>query len=101
MTLSVRFRLGPCEILAPLGAGAMGEVYKARDTRLKRTVAIKVLPQHLSEAPGVRQHFEWGAKTISQLSHSRLPHLRHTDTQREPVKARECRTDAGFRISAL
>ena len=50
----------------------MGEVYKARDTRLERTVAIKVLPQHLSSSPEVRQRFEREAKTISQLSH---PHI--------------------------
>jgi serine/threonine protein kinase len=50
----------------------MGEVYKARDTRLERTVAIKILPQHLSSCPEVRQRFEREAKTISQLSH---PHI--------------------------
>jgi Tol biopolymer transport system component/predicted Ser/Thr protein kinase len=65
-------RLGPYEILAPLGAGGMGEVYKARDTRLERTVAVKVLPQHLSANEEVRQRFEREAKTISQLSH---PHI--------------------------
>ena len=50
----------------------MGEVYKAKDTRLDRTVAVKVLPQHLSSSPDVRQRFEREAKTISQLSH---PHI--------------------------
>src|SRR5712691_10013270 len=64
--------LGPYEILAPLGAGGMGEVYKALDTRLDRTVAIKVLPSHLSSSAEVRQRFEREAKTISQLSH---PHI--------------------------
>src|SRR5262249_29384507 len=54
------------------GAGGMGEVYKARDTRLDRTVAIKVLPKHLSSSPEVRQRFEREAKTISILSH---PHI--------------------------
>jgi tRNA A-37 threonylcarbamoyl transferase component Bud32/Tol biopolymer transport system component len=72
MTLSAGSRLGPYEILAPLGAGGMGEVYKARDTRLERTVAVKVLPQHLSSSAEVRQRFEREAKTISQLSH---PHI--------------------------
>ncbi|HSS45337.1 MAG TPA: protein kinase, partial [Thermoanaerobaculia bacterium] len=72
MTLPAGTRLGPYEILSPLGAGGMGEVYRARDTRLDRTVAVKVLPQHLSASPEVRQRFEREAKTISQLSH---PHI--------------------------
>src|SRR6266498_1147304 len=72
MALSSGARLGPYEILGAVGAGGMGEVYKARDTRLERTVAIKVLPTHLSASPEVRQRFEREAKTISQLSH---PHI--------------------------
>jgi len=72
MTLAAGTRLGPYEVLAAIGAGGMGEVYKARDTRLERTVAIKVLPQHLSSSPDVRQRFEREAKTVSQLSH---PHI--------------------------
>src|SRR5450759_307142 len=72
MTIPAGSRLGPYEVVSPLGAGGMGEVYKARDTRLERTVAIKVLPSHLSASPEVRQRFEREAKTISQLSH---PHI--------------------------
>ncbi len=72
MTLPAGTKLGPYEILAPIGAGGMGEVYKARDTRLDRTVAVKVLSQHLSSSSEVRQRFEREAKTISQLSH---PHI--------------------------
>ncbi|HLN58123.1 MAG TPA: protein kinase [Thermoanaerobaculia bacterium] len=72
MMISTGSRLGPYEILSPLGAGGMGEVYKARDTRLERTVAIKVLPSHLSASPDVRQRFEREAKTISQLSHPNI-----------------------------
>jgi hypothetical protein len=72
MTLSAGSRLGPYEIVSPLGAGGMGEVYRAKDTRLERTVAIKVLPQQLSSSPEERQRFEREAKTISQLSH---PHI--------------------------
>ncbi len=64
--------LGPYEVLAAVGAGGMGEVYRARDTRLDRTVAIKVLPSHLSSSEELRQRFEREAKTISQLSH---PHI--------------------------
>ncbi|HMA18967.1 MAG TPA: protein kinase [Thermoanaerobaculia bacterium] len=72
MTLSSGTRLGPYELLAPVGAGGMGEVYRAKDTRLDRTVAVKVLPSHLSASAESRQRFEREAKTISQLSH---PHI--------------------------
>ncbi|HXT25163.1 MAG TPA: protein kinase [Candidatus Eisenbacteria bacterium] len=65
-------RLGPYEILAPLGAGGMGEVYRARDTRLDRTVAIKILSQRLSIDPLRKQRFEREAKAISSLNH---PHI--------------------------
>jgi serine/threonine protein kinase len=72
VTLPAGSRLGPYEILSPLGAGGMGEVYKAKDTRLERTVAVKVLPQRLSASAEVRQRFEREAKTISQLSHAHI-----------------------------
>ena len=65
-------RLGPYEIVAPLGAGGMGEVYRAKDTRLGRDVAIKVLPQHLSANPEVRARFEREAKTVSSLNHPNI-----------------------------
>ena len=64
--------LGAYQILSPLGAGGMGEVYKAKDSRLNRTVAIKVLPRHLSERADLRQRFEREAKAIASLSH---PHI--------------------------
>jgi Tol biopolymer transport system component len=72
MTLSPGTRLGPYEILAPLGAGGMGEVYRARDSRLGRDVAIKVLPQHLSANADVRARFEREAKTVSSLNHPNI-----------------------------
>jgi Tol biopolymer transport system component len=72
MSLSAGTKLGPYEIVSPLGAGGMGEVYRARDTRLDREVAIKVLPEHLSSSPELRQRFEREARAISQLSH---PHI--------------------------
>jgi serine/threonine protein kinase len=72
MALSTGFRLGPYEIESAIGAGGMGEVYKARDTRLDRTVAIKVLPTHLSERPDLRERFDREAKAISKLSHSHI-----------------------------
>ncbi len=65
-------RLGPYELLTAIGAGGMGEVYKARDTRLDRTVAIKVLPTHLADRSELRERFEREAKTIASLNH---PHI--------------------------
>src|SRR6266567_4281454 len=81
MSLSSGTRLGPYEIHSPLGAGGMGEVYRARDTRLERTVAVKVLPSHLSASSEVRQRFEREAKTISQLSHPHICALYDVGTQ--------------------
>ena len=72
MPLESGTTLGPYQIDAPLGAGGMGEVYKATDTRLDRTVAIKVLPAHVADDPDLRQRFEREAKTISSLNH---PHI--------------------------
>ncbi len=72
MSLSAGTRLGPYEIQSPIGAGGMGEVYKARDTRLNRTVAIKVLPPEVSDDPERRARFEREAKTVASLSH---PHI--------------------------
>jgi len=72
MTLASGVRLGPYEIQSQLGAGGMGEVYRGRDTRLERTVAVKVLPSHLSEDAEAKQRFDREARTISSLSH---PHI--------------------------
>jgi hypothetical protein len=72
MTLTPGTCLGPYEVVAPLGAGGMGEVYRARDTRLDRTVAIKILPPELGADPDRRARFEREARAISQLSH---PHI--------------------------
>jgi serine/threonine protein kinase len=72
MTLPAGKRLGPYEVVAPIGAGGMGEVYRGRDTRLDRSVAIKVLPAHLVNDPERRQRFEREAKTISGLSHPNI-----------------------------
>src|SRR5437867_1201291 len=65
-------RLGPYEIVAPIGAGGMGEVYKARDTRLDRQVAVKILPDHFARNVSFKIRFEREAKTISQLSHPNI-----------------------------
>ena len=72
MPISPGARLGSYEVLSPLGAGGMGEVYKARDTRLDRTVAIKVLPSHLADKPQLRERFEREARTVASLNH---PHI--------------------------
>src|SRR2546421_7201063 len=65
-------QLGPYEILSPLGAGGMGEVYKARDSRLNRTVAIKVLSQQVSQVVELKQRFEREAQAVAALNH---PHI--------------------------
>ena len=70
MSLKSGARLGPYEIQSPLGAGGMGEVYRARDTRLDRTVAVKVLPAHFAADPQFRERLDREAKAISQLNHS-------------------------------
>src|SRR5467141_4605896 len=72
MPLAQGTKFGPYEIQTPLGAGGMGEVNRARDTRLERSVAIKILPPHLSDDPTLRQRFEREAKAISSLNH---PHI--------------------------
>jgi serine/threonine protein kinase len=72
MTLTSGTRLGPYEIIAPLGAGGMGEVYRAKDTRLGRDVAIKVLPAKFSSSPELRERFDREARAISSLNHARI-----------------------------
>jgi serine/threonine protein kinase len=72
MSVKAGTRLGPYEILTAIGAGGMGEVYRARDTRLDRIVAIKVLPTHLADRSELRERFEREARTIASLNH---PHI--------------------------
>src|SRR5215469_6359611 len=72
MALNPGTKLGPYEIQSQLGAGGMGEVYRARDTRLDRTVAVKVLASHLSSSPELKQRMEREARAISCLNH---PHI--------------------------
>src|SRR5215471_4369202 len=72
MVVTTGTQLGPYEILSPVGAGGMGEVYIARDIRLNRTVALKVLPAHLAETAELRERFEREARTISSLNHPNI-----------------------------
>ena len=75
MSLAAGTLLGPYEIQSPIGAGGMGEVYSARDTRLDRTVAIKILPGHLSEKPEALERFDREARAISSLNHANICQL--------------------------
>src|SRR5258705_9004047 len=72
MTLQAGSKFGPYEIQEFIGAGGMGEVYRGRDTRLDRVVAIKVLPAHLAEQPELRERFEREARAVAALNH---PHI--------------------------
>ncbi|HXN21288.1 MAG TPA: protein kinase [Candidatus Dormibacteraeota bacterium] len=81
MSLIPGTRFGPYEIIGPAGAGGMGEVYRARDVRLDRTVAIKVIPAHLCSAPDLKQRFDREAKAISQISHSHICALHDIGSQ--------------------
>ena len=65
MPLSTGDKLGPYEIISPIGEGGMGEVYKARDTRLERSVAIKVLPEHIAKREDLRARFEREARAVA------------------------------------
>jgi serine/threonine protein kinase len=72
VTLSTGTRLGPYEVLSPLGSGGMGEVYRARDTRLERDVAIKVLPDRMVQDSAALSRFEREAKAVAALSHPNI-----------------------------
>src|SRR5262249_46092209 len=84
MPLTGGTRLGPYEILSPIGSGGMGEVYRARDTRLDRTVAIKVLQDHLSGDPARRERFEREARVVSGLNHPHICTLHDVGSQDTP-----------------
>ncbi len=72
MSLEAGTKLGPYELLSPLGAGGMGEVYRAKDARLDREVAIKVLPADVSSSPERLQRFDREAKTVAALNHPNI-----------------------------
>src|ERR1700737_5549417 len=75
MSLGAGERLGPYEILAPLGAGGMGEVYRARDTKLKRNVALKVLPDAFARDPDRMARFQREAEVLASLNHPNIAHI--------------------------
>src|SRR6266849_6447742 len=81
MALTSGTKLGPNEIVSPLGAGGMGEVYRACDMRLERSVAIKILPPHLSSNPEAKGRFEREAKSISALQHGNICSLYDVGSQ--------------------
>src|SRR3954470_9969134 len=81
MAIAPGTKLGPYEIIAPLGAGGMGEVYRAHDSRLDRDVAIKVLPEHLMADANLRLRFEREAKAICKLSHPNICTLHDIGSQ--------------------
>src|SRR5215475_9396389 len=68
-------KLGPYEILSPIGAGGMGEVYRARDTKLKRDVALKVLPDAFARDPGRMARFQREAEVLASLNHPNIAHI--------------------------
>ena len=72
MTLAPGTRMGPYEILAMIGSGGMGEVYRARDARLRREVAVKILPPEVATDPVRRQRFEFEARTVAALNHPNI-----------------------------
>ena len=75
MTLTSGTRLGPYEILSPLGAGGMGEVYRARDTKLRRDVALKILPELFASDPDRLARFTREAQTLAALNHPNIAHI--------------------------
>src|SRR5437762_3377907 len=81
MAIASGTKIGPYEVLAPLGAGGMGEVYRAKDTRLGRDIAIKILPKDMSADPERKQRFEREAKTISSLNHPNICTLHDVGSQ--------------------
>src|SRR6202451_2763014 len=75
MPIPAGTQLGPYEILAPIGAGGMGEVYRARDTKLKRDVALKVLPEAFARDPERLARFQREAEVLASLNHSNIAHI--------------------------
>ncbi len=101
MALTHGMRLGAYEILGLIGAGGMAEVYRARDTRLDRTVAIKVLHASFASSPQRRERFEREARTISSLNHPHICALYDVGTQRTPNRRSPRVTQFVFSCSSI
>src|SRR4030042_4750483 len=87
MALEPGRSLGPYRIVSPLGAGGMGEVYRATDTRLGREVALKVLPERVAESPELRERFEREARAVASLSHPGILAIHDFGTEGRPTFA--------------
>ena len=83
MSLTSGSQLGPYRILSPLGKGGMGEVYRAKDTRLGREVAIKVLPEHLVKSPDALRRFQREAKALATLNHPNVLTIHDVGTDQD------------------
>ena len=94
MLLDVGARLGHYTVTAKIGEGGMGEVYEATDTRLDRTVAIKVLPEHVAADPDLKQRFEREARTVAALNH---PHICTLHVTMPTSWSTQARADLGLR----
>ena len=102
MTLAAGMHLGPYEILSPLGSGGIGAVYRARDTRLQREVAIKVLPARHAGDPGRRQRLLKEAQAVSALNHPKIPWARAACEGQPPLaKAKPRAGRASMRIQPV
>ena len=87
MSLAAGTRLGPYEVLGLLGAGGMGEVYKARDARLKRDVALKVLPEAFANDPERLARFEREAEALASLNHPHIAHIHGLEDRQGSIRA--------------
>jgi serine/threonine protein kinase/Tol biopolymer transport system component len=101
MPLPIDARLGPYQLLGLLGAGGMGEVYKARDTRLDRFVAIKVLPQHVADDPGREERFKREARAVAALNHPHICALYDVSEAADPDPASSPAGDRAIRFLVM
>ena len=99
MDLAAGTRLGPYEVVSPIGAGGMGEVYRARDTRLERCVALKILPAHFSCTPELKNRFERETRTLSSVAHPHICHLYDVGSQSGTASATRTQLCSSLSVS--